>query len=395
MPPARRLLPDPVHPRPGSVRHYAYTRSAKIMSEDYLVAQGRHARREDGTGAARVREDAVAGTSLGWSFLDGPQPTPRPVHDSCYDGAHRAFLQAHAARVRKNGPLGLHLIVNVSAAWIEQGGDLHDPTNPRIRAHWDAVVTWARDAFGEALFALRIDLDETGAGVADAFLAPLRRLGHKAKTAAGRLWVSVNRAMEELTTRFGHRKSENWHAINTAWAAHAREHLDPRLERGTPKRLTRRRNLSPDLVRAMHERLDAREAEIRQQERRAGNVERALDNVLQAVLAGRRMTVTAEGYLVLRPCLPEPGEVGRAPGEDDHQLRSDLWFLWPDYAAAIRAAVTFSERITMRLARSHEAIDIGAYAWLDRQAGDALEENEEPDDPFRLDDPFDMTLRLR
>lgn len=355
-------VPRAPRPRPRRRRRsklggplFAYTRARKIASVQYLVEQGEHARREDATGAARVRPDAIPGTSLGWSILDGPVPEPRLVHDTRYDQAQRAHARAHGARRRGNaGPLGLHLQVNVSPEWIEEGGGLHDPANPRIKAHFRAAIDWARETFGPALFALRVDLDETGGGVLDAFLSPLRQLKQKGKAyssdGGGPLWISVNRAMEELTTRFGHRRSENWGAINSSWAAYARAHLDPRLERGVPKRLSRRRHVPIDQVRRAHEALDARDAELEQEAIALKRREAILAHVMAATLAGR-IEPDAAGEPAVRPSRALAGCGVLLPLGSDSELADHLRRVEPAYASLLRIAMDFVQR-HLRLGRA-------------------------------------------
>lgn len=383
---------------------YAYTRAKKIMSEQYLVAQGKHARREDRTGAAQVRAGAVPGTSLGWSTLDSPVPEPRLAHDSRYDAALRAFLEARRGWRRGRRPLGLHLEVNISPVWIEEGGNLHDPTNPRVRAHWDTVVAWIAKTFGDALFALRIDLDETGGGVADAFLAPLRRLGHKSQSqtpsAAGRLWISVNRAMEEITGRFGHRKSENWGAINTSWAFHAKEHLDSRLHRGDPKRLTARRHVPIDAVRSAHAALDAEEAEFDGQVADLHHRSFVLAEVLAATLSGRIGTGAAGELTVRSAWVPARGGPP-ASREDDDVLRQDLRLVAKSHSAAVRAGLAFVENLLQLDCKQVMPVTTTGPkgARIDVQAffTPGAQPQAEPDanDRFTLPDPTEMVPRPR
>ena len=367
--------------------YFAHTRTAQIESVNYLVAQGRHARRRDRTGAARVRQGAIPGTSLGWSLLDGPIPEPRPVHSSHYAAAHRALLRAHGARVRKGAPLGLHLLVNISPGWVTEGGGLHDPANPRIQAHFAAVVDWVRVAFGaEALFAVRIDLDETGGGVADVFVAPLRRLGHKIRSASGHLWVSVNRAMEELTDSTGHLGWENWHAINTSWAAYARQHLDPRLKRGIPAAITGHRHISPDLLRAMHQALDRRADELEVERRAQDEIGAAFARVLRAVLGGWRLEEGVDRTPTLSPppALPLRGEKD-AP--DERTLLADLTLVWPSHAPALRAAARLVSRFTEWSPATRFALD--AVEPIDQlQETDPAEPQDKPDhDPWAEYEP--------
>lgn len=374
----------------------AFTRARKIQSAQYLVEQGEHARREDATGAARVRLDAIPGTSLGWSILDSDLPVPRPVHDTHYNKALEVHLTRNKARRRGTCALGLHLQVNVPAELIEEGGDLHDPANPRTHKLFKTTVDWIHKTFGPALFALRIDLDETGGGVVDAFLAPLRHLGqkgkHYAQGAGGPLWISVNRAMEELTTRFGHRKSENWGAINTSWAAYAREHLDPRLVRGEPKRHSGRKHIPIDQIRQTHEAFDAWEADLKHLKDDLRRKKAALARVMAATLAGR-IRPDAGGEPVV-----QPGWTAFCGGrsktvEDDASLLRDLQLVERTSGVAIRTAMAFVRRL-LRLdgwpaepAWSAPPEDDGTVT--DSRAATQAD----PDDAFALPDPTAMTPR--
>ena len=113
------------------------------------------------------------------------------------------------------------------------------------RSHSFAVTGpgWAESWMGKgAVWALRYDTDEAGAGVVDVLASPIREARHK--SGSSRPSISVRKANEELAARNGVQHA--WRAMQTDWARFAQERLDPALRRGTPKAVTDREHVPPD-----------------------------------------------------------------------------------------------------------------------------------------------------
>lgn len=232
---------------------FAYCRTYDINSVQYLIAQTRHALREDKTSQPRLRSGAIPGTQI---HLRREDPKPD------YVAAFKAFKKKKGAGERKGAKLGLHIMCGVSPEWLAEAGDLHDPENPRQRQLLEAAVAWANSWSNDGCFDARIDLDETGSAVVDLFVAPTSQQKHK--SGKSKLVISVNKALEALAIEHEGKKSRQYSALNTSWAEYAYEHLDPRLVRGKPKSETGKEHIPPDRYRDMMERATAAEAEAKQ-----------------------------------------------------------------------------------------------------------------------------------
>ncbi|GAU82891.1 hypothetical protein [Bosea sp. BIWAKO-01] len=228
---------------------FAFVRAAPIKNASYLTAMSRHARRLDGR--SEIRCDAVAGAALVW----------RPPTASHFDDARdyrsnlRLHLHEHGAHIRKSAALGLHLLVGVTPAWVEEMGSLHAMDNPRNVALFDEARAWVEAWAGaNSVFGARLDLDEAGGAVADIFCAPLFEEAHK--SGRRRLCVSIRKALDGL--QVAHDTTKSYVALQSSWHAWAERTLDPRLRRGEPALQTKRRHLS---VKAFKEKMKAQDLE--------------------------------------------------------------------------------------------------------------------------------------
>lgn len=117
---------------------FAFVRAAPIKNVRYLNAMSRHARRVDRS--SDVRPDAIPGTAIIW------RPVTALLNDDGHD--YRAnlvrHLHEHAAHIRRGAALGLHLLVGVSPAWVEETGSLHAMDNPRNVALFDEALAWVK-----------------------------------------------------------------------------------------------------------------------------------------------------------------------------------------------------------------------------------------------------------
>jgi hypothetical protein len=158
-----------------------------------------------------------------------------------YLALYRLCQERRGFAERQGAAIGEHLLVGVSPSWIEAAGDLHDPENPRNKMLLDNAVAWVESWAGEgSVFGARLDLDETGGGVVDVFVAPVFEQKHK--SGRTKLTVSVNKALTKLQARYG--TGYSYEALQTSWHAWAQEHLDETLQRGEPKYKTNREHLS-------------------------------------------------------------------------------------------------------------------------------------------------------
>lgn len=214
---------------------FAFVRAAPIKSANYLTAMSRHARRLDGR--SEIRSDAIAGTALVWQ----PPNTPQFEDGRDYRSNLHLHLHEHSAHIRKRAALGLHLLVGVSPAWVEETGSLHAMDNPRNLALFNEALAWVETwAGGKSIFGARLDLDEAGGAVADVFCAPLFEEAHKG--GSRRVCVSIRKALAGLQGSHGTTKS--YVALQSSWHAWAERALDQRLRRGEPVLQTKRRHLS-------------------------------------------------------------------------------------------------------------------------------------------------------
>lgn len=228
---------------------FAFVRAAPIKNANYLTAMSRHARRLDGR--SEIRSDAIAGTALVWQ----PPNTPQFEDGRDYRSNLRLHLHEHGAHIRKRAALGLHLLVGVSPAWVEETGSLHAMDNPRNVALFREALAWVETwASANSVFGARLDLDEAGGAVVDIFCAPLFEEAHK----SGRrhLCVSNRKALKGLQASYGTTKS--YIALQCSWHGWAVCTLDQRLRRGEPVLQTKRRHLS---VRAFKEQMKPRDLE--------------------------------------------------------------------------------------------------------------------------------------
>lgn len=163
-------------------------------------------------------------------------------------GAWKAAKQALRATCYGRAAIAAHVLAIIPPALIDAAGNRHDPANVVNIALLREAVAWAERVFGDgSVFAGRVDLDEAGAGVADLFVIPVRERSMNGRSC--RRIISVAAPLEEL--RRAHGEASGFAALQTSWWLHARATIDPRLERGTPKKETDRRHVHADVYRAV------------------------------------------------------------------------------------------------------------------------------------------------
>lgn len=301
-----------------------YTRAKPIKTVQYLSAQSKHARREDKTSELRMRGDVAPGTSLSWTFDDGPKPefkrrTAADEKQPDYLSSFKSFKKANGVGERKGAQLGIHLLVGVSPEWIQETGNLHDPENPRNKQLLKAAVDWA-NTWSQGVYAARLDLDETGGAVVDLFVAPVRDQLHK--NGSSKSVVSVNKALEELSQAVFGKRSKHYAALNSSWAEYAAQHLDLRIERGFSKDKSGKEHIPPDEYRElMQEANNALEA--------ARNKEAQADERLRQIDAevAERVQVAVESKVKRVADLAVRVIAGVADGSTKRNTHDQTWMV--------------------------------------------------------------------
>jgi hypothetical protein len=229
---------------------FAAVRVQKIASMSTIRAAEAHGRRLDESSGKRV--DASR-TSMNLAASQYSPDDPLAL-----ESAYRSFRKATGAAEGKGAAIMAHAIAVISPEALADSGDPRDPNNPKVQALFDQAQAWARSEFGEdALVSARLDVDEKGAGVVDLYLCPTAMQsggrGRKPK-----LTISVKSALERIAAENGQGRS--YSALQDSWAGWASKHIDPRLQRGKPKRQTMREHVHADVLRGEAEKLE-RQAE--------------------------------------------------------------------------------------------------------------------------------------
>ncbi|MHB2205001.1 hypothetical protein [Methylobacterium sp. CM6257] len=211
-------------------------RAERIRDRCELARIALHGRRCDPSSKERVDPARASWSLAGSAYTDEPLNLLTALENS---------LKATGARLYGRAPIGLHLLVSVSPAWVKQTGELHDPKNPRNVQLAEQAVAWVQAALGggePCVVAWRYDLDERGGAVVDVVAAPTR---------AARLnrWcderiVSVAGALKALHSL--HRDDRTaFGALQTSWAVHAATTLDCTLRRGVRRDEDKAKYLDP------------------------------------------------------------------------------------------------------------------------------------------------------
>jgi cell division septum initiation protein DivIVA len=203
-----------------------------------------HAKRLDATSQARQVKGRSHEDNHFWSLcgegLEGG--------GTDYVTAFKEHKKRHAiTSERKGAAIAQHLLVGVSPGWLEDAGDPRDTANPRVQQLVAEAKAWAESWMGEgAVWAVRYDTDEKGAGVVDILASPIRTQHHK--TGKSKPAISVRKANAELAEKHG--LPNAFQAMQTDWAEWSQSRLDPQLQRGRPKSETDREHVPPDIYAA-------------------------------------------------------------------------------------------------------------------------------------------------
>lgn len=229
------------------VRNLQTQSGANVKSFGEIQGAEKHAKRKDKTSQARQVEGRSHEANYFWSKaregLEGG--------GADYAKAYRAHKKDHGVKTeRKGAAIGQHLLVGVSPEWLAEGGDPRDTNNERVQQLIAEAKAWAESWMGEgAVWAVRYDTDEKGAGIVDILASPVREQRHK--SGSSKPVISVSKANQELAAEHGVMKS--WEAMQTDWATHAQKTLDKDLQRGEPKKDTKREHVSPEAYSAAFE----------------------------------------------------------------------------------------------------------------------------------------------
>ena len=173
-----------------------------------------------------------------------------------YVEAFKAHKRETGAGERKGADLAIEFKAVVSPDWLAEGGaDPRDPSNPRVQQLVAEARAWAESWGGKgAVWAVRYDTDEKGAGVVDLFMSPVRDQAHK--SGKSKKVISCRKAKQELLEAEQARDSAlktSGAAMQSSWARWCQQRLDARIERGQSKEETGREHI--------HAEVYAREAE--------------------------------------------------------------------------------------------------------------------------------------
>lgn len=222
------------------VRNLQTSGGSNLKDFAQIQSAERHAKRQDKTSKARQ----VKGRSHTANYFWSKTGEGLAGGGADYAAAYKAHKKAMGITTeRKGAAIGQHLLVGVSPEWLAETGDPRDLNNPRVRALIEDAKEWAESWMGQgAVWAVRYDTDEKGAGIVDILASPVRTAHHK--SGKSKPSISVRKANAELAEKWG--RPNAFQAMQDDWAAHAQSALDKRLLRGVPKAETKREHLSPE-----------------------------------------------------------------------------------------------------------------------------------------------------
>lgn len=247
---------------------FAAVRVQKISKMSQMKGLSMHAMRLDKNTQKYLRDDAHKGRCLAWSSAE--KADNRNVSE-----AFKQFKKREKANEYQGASLGLHMLCVVSPDWIKEAGGIHERRNPRNAMLMKAAKDWAESIGGKgSVIASRLDLDEKGGGVVDLYFCPT-------KMVKGKKFILTSSVLRDLRHELD--ESREYSALQTSWAAYAKQALDDRFERGVRVEQTGRKYYSPELFREYAEKAVAVEkAGISEQLKRSKNMrKRSLDRFVR------------------------------------------------------------------------------------------------------------------
>jgi len=213
---------------------FAAVRVQKISKMSQMKGLSMHAMRLDKNTQKYLRDDAHKGRCLAWSSAE--KADNRNVSE-----AFKQFKKREKANEYQGASLGLHMLCVVSPEWIKEAGGIHERRNPRNAMLMKAAKDWAESIGGKgSVIASRLDLDEKGGGVVDLYFCPT-------KMVKGKKFILTSSVLRDLRHELD--EGREYSALQTSWAAHAKQALDDRFERGVRIEQTGRKYYSPELFR--------------------------------------------------------------------------------------------------------------------------------------------------
>jgi hypothetical protein len=203
-----------------------------------IAAAESHAKRLDPVAKGRVVHPS---DPIAWSKAEGGHLD--------YVDAFKAHKRETGAGERKGASLAMEFKAVVSPDWLAETGDPRDAANPRVQQLVAEAKAWAESWGGAgAVWAVRYDTDEKGAGVVDLFMSPVRQQQHKGGTS--KAVISTRKAKEELLAAeqaLDPGLKTSGAAMQSSWARWCQQKLDVRLERGQSKEQTGRDHIHADV----------------------------------------------------------------------------------------------------------------------------------------------------
>lgn len=230
------------------VRNLRTSSGANIKDFAQIQSAEAHAKRQDWT--SKNRQEVFLGHHANYAWSKVGMRTFDGGAD--YADAFREHKRQMGVKSeRKGAALAQHLLVGVSPEWLAETGDPKDLKNPRVLKLIEQAKEWAESWMGEgAVWAVRYDTDEKGAGVVDILASPVRE--NRAGRGQPKPQISVNKALKELQDSVPG-AANSYEAMQTHWAAWAQTKLDPALERGVPKEITQIEHLNPEAFKELAE----------------------------------------------------------------------------------------------------------------------------------------------
>lgn len=282
----------------AAIRVEPLTSLGKGKGRGSIAAAETHAKREDLVSKKRRIRDSAP---LAWSKAED-HPSFLGSGPLDYVSAFAAHKQLTKTQERKNAALALEFKAVVSPDWLAEVGDPRDTNNPRVQQLVAEAKEWAESWGGkDAVWAVRYDTDEKGAGVVDLFMSPIRAQRHKNGTS--KMVISCRKAKEELLAieralDAGVRTSGA--AMQSSWARWCQQRLDARIQRGQSKEITGREHVHADVYASEAEKAKmAAGAELERIAREHQSATERLEAVqrqveaLEASVAPLRATVSA------------------------------------------------------------------------------------------------------
>ena len=267
----------------AAIRAGALTSVGKGKGRGSISAAESHAKRED---PVAKRRSIRASPPVAWSKAEA-MPSFLGSGPLDYVAAFAAHKRETGAGERKRAALAMEFKAVISPDWLAEGGaDPRDPNNPRVQQLVAEAKAWAESWGGKgAVWGVRYDTDEKGAGVVDLFMSPVRQQRHK--SGKSKLVISCRKAKDELLAAERGIDPEiktSGAAMQSSWARWCQQRLDRRIERGQPKDVTGREHIHADVYAAQADAAKAAaKADLERLRQEQSDLERARREAAEAL----------------------------------------------------------------------------------------------------------------